>query len=262
MLDHISPSQISTFFKCGEQWRRRYIDKEIIPPGFAAARGSSLHKAAEVNHRQKIGSRVDLSSSDIKCLAAESFDQRVKGGVYLPKEDIGSRARLEGEAKDETVSCADVYARELAPKIQPMLVEWRSAKKILIPKTAIEIVTILDVFTEEGWLLDIKSATKSKTQTDADDDLGLTARAIVLELEGQPITKISLETMVALKGGGKAQSLETRRDDREKNRFLKLAAAMIKAINAGNFLPANGGWACDPKWCGYSVTCPYSKFGG
>jgi hypothetical protein len=53
------------FQRCGEQYRRRYLENEIIPPGISARIGSGVHKAAEINFRAKIQTgedRVDLFS--------------------------------------------------------------------------------------------------------------------------------------------------------------------------------------------------------
>ena len=36
MIAHLSVSQLGMFQRCGEQWRRRYLDEEVIPPGIAA----------------------------------------------------------------------------------------------------------------------------------------------------------------------------------------------------------------------------------
>ena len=40
---YLSPSQMGMYCRCGEQYRRRYIEKEIIPPGFALIKGGSVH---------------------------------------------------------------------------------------------------------------------------------------------------------------------------------------------------------------------------
>ena len=51
---YISPSQLNTFENCGEAYKRRYLDKEIIPPVVAALRGTGVHRGAEMNFVQKI----------------------------------------------------------------------------------------------------------------------------------------------------------------------------------------------------------------
>ncbi len=60
MIDHLSASQLSRFTRCAEMWRRQYIEGDIVPVGAAAHIGQAVHKAAEINFRQKIQSHTDL----------------------------------------------------------------------------------------------------------------------------------------------------------------------------------------------------------
>ena len=52
MIDSIHQSTANTALRCGEQFRRLYIEDERIPPGIAAGRGTGVHKANEVNLKQ------------------------------------------------------------------------------------------------------------------------------------------------------------------------------------------------------------------
>lgn len=45
MFKYLSVSQLDTFTRCGEQFRRRFMEGECIPPGIAARIGSGVHKA-------------------------------------------------------------------------------------------------------------------------------------------------------------------------------------------------------------------------
>ncbi len=54
--DHFSVSQLSMFQRCGEQYRRRYMEGDIFPPGLALVTGRATHKSAEVNLKQKVAS--------------------------------------------------------------------------------------------------------------------------------------------------------------------------------------------------------------
>ena len=56
----ISPSQIDMFSRCGEQYRRRYIEKDRLPPGVAMIRGRGVHEGVAENMRQKRHTYCDL----------------------------------------------------------------------------------------------------------------------------------------------------------------------------------------------------------
>ena len=61
---------------CPERYRRRYVNQEIVPPGISLIRGTSVHKGAEHNHRQKIKSHIDLKKKEILEIVDAEFDNR------------------------------------------------------------------------------------------------------------------------------------------------------------------------------------------
>src|SRR5580700_2286114 len=77
----LSPTQLEMFSRCGEQYRRRYIEHEIIPPGIAMAKGKGFHAGAEHNMRQKLETGVDLSVAEIVDVAVTSFEAETSGGI-------------------------------------------------------------------------------------------------------------------------------------------------------------------------------------
>ncbi len=113
---HLSATQLEMYWRCPEQYRRRYIEHEVVPPGISALTGRAIHRGAETNFRQKIESHADLPAKDIVEAAVAGFDVDVLGG-YMLSADEASRgvAIVLGEAKDQTAQLADVHAREQAP---------------------------------------------------------------------------------------------------------------------------------------------------
>ena len=88
MIDHLSASQLSRFTRCAEMWRRQYIEGDIVPVGAAAHIGQAVHKAAEINFRQKIQSRTDLPADVLQDAAVQEFIRSVRDeGIYFtPKQ--------------------------------------------------------------------------------------------------------------------------------------------------------------------------------
>jgi len=256
MIDHLSPSQISMFSRCGEQYRRRYIEREIIPPGIALIVGGSVHKAAEHNNRQKVESKVDLRVDELRDVAATEFSTRLQIDGWRKESDDDDI----GKGKDRAILLTDIYAERIAPTIQPVLVE--QAADIPLPDSPVVVKTILDVADANGIVRDLKTASRKKPQADADTNTALSWYSISHRiLTGDWPKGMALDVAI-LTEGGKAdyQHLPTTRSEVEINSALAKAWNMIEAIKRGVFIPrtrADGNFLCSRRFCGYAPTCRY-----
>lgn len=263
---HISPSQLNTFENCGEQYRRRYIEKEIIPPGVAALRGSGVHKGAEMNFAQKIASKVDLPKKDIVDRAVAEFEGRMKtDGLFLdPETAARGKDIVVGEEKDVTARLAGVFADHVAPVYQPTAVEQRI--RIELPDSPRDILGILDLTANivsdpargEG-IVDYKTGKKTKPQTEFDTSPQVSLYDLAYRASrGKAPDFIQIEQLVALKSGDKRVTNPTTRTAADFRPTIARVNSMIGALEKGAFLPANpGAWNCSPRWCGYWATCPF-----
>lgn len=262
---YISPSQLSTFENCGEAYRRRYIEKEIIPPGVAALRGSGVHKGAEMNFSQKITTRVDLPKDQIVDRAVAEFEGRMKvDGLFLdPVAAARGKDIVVGEEKDVTVKLAGLFSDEVAPVYQPTAVE----KKITIelPESPRDILGILDFTGEiilnpgpEG-IVDYKTGVKTKSQNEFDVSAQITLYDLAYRAaRGKAPDFLRVEQLIALKKGPKRVTNETTRSTPDFKAAVARVNSMVGALEKGAFLPANpGAWNCSPKWCGYFASCKY-----
>ena len=122
---HISPSQLSTYTRCGEQYRRRYVEKEIIPPGIALMKGSSVHKGAEENFKHKMEKGEDMNKDDVAMICVETFDNIQKNeGILLNDDELAiGKKKVVGEAKDVIVDMANLFSERVAPRYIPKSVE-------------------------------------------------------------------------------------------------------------------------------------------
>jgi hypothetical protein len=255
---YVSYSQLALFERCGEAFRRRYIEREKIPPGVAAIRGRAVHGAAELNHRQKIASGVDLPLGDLVDAAATAFDaSRAEGGVLLtPEEASIGEANVLGRAKDRAVKLTGLYAHSVAPTIQPALVEERV--RIMLPDAPVDLLGILDVATVDRRVKDLKTAARSKTQAEADQSLQLSLYGLAYRAHtGQDAAGLDMEVLVDT-SPPKHQRLST---TRRRSDYLVLVArlnAFLRARDAGIFPPAElSSWGCNERWCGYWRSCVY-----
>lgn len=255
---HISPSQLDMYLRCGEQWRRRYVCREVIPPGIALVKGGAVHQAAEVNFGQKVESRSDLPAKVLCEAAVEHVEATVrKDGLFLTPEEesIGAQA-IVGRAKDSAVALTNLYARDIAPRVQPIMVE--EFVRIPIPRCSHDLLGRLDVVDDQDQVVDLKTSSRRKTQEDVDrsDQLTFYDAAVEYRLE-RKCRGVRLEVMVETKVPT-VQTLRSERTRRDRDVLLGKINSMIAGIQASVFLPAAAGsWCCSPRFCGYWHSCPY-----
>jgi len=253
----IHQSMLGMFLRCSAQFERRYINGEIIPPGISARRGSGVHKAAQINHEQKLVSHKDLAVDILQDAARDEYVRLVKDeGVFIPKDQVSEKDKLLADGLDASTRLAKLYRESLAPQIQPALVEQYLT---IDAGLSLPLAGTIDVLTDTNWMPDLKTADKSKAAGEADNSLQLSFYAgLVANHTGKWPERISLEILVNNKEP-KLQSLETKRGPEHWANLLLRVQIMIAQINTGLFPPCDpGAWICSPKWCGYFDSCKYS----
>lgn len=254
---HVSNSQLSMYWRCPEQYRRRYMEKEILPPGIALLTGGAIHSGAEVNFRQKIESHQDLAEADIVGASVAAFETATTGGYALSDEELlrGATVVL-GEAKDQTAKLAEVHAQQQAPDYQPVAVE--QSTRILLPNASRDLLAITDLRDDQRRVVDIKTAGRKKPQSEVDGSIQLTIYAAAYQIDcGEPPSEVRLDTLIKTKKPGR-QVLSSIRDRTDFQVLINRINATLAAIEAGNFPPCSpDAWQCSSRWCGYARTCPY-----
>jgi hypothetical protein len=256
---HFSATQSSMYARCGEQYRRRYVEGEIIPPAIAMLVGTGVHSAAQKNHEQKIVTHADLPTSDLQDIAATAYSMRAQEeGVFIEAENKLRAAEAVGEGKDHAVSITTLYAERCAPTIQPVLVEERSS--FALPGLC-DVQFVIDVVDDSERIRDLKTAGARKNQADADKSAQLTCYSLGYEaLRGHAPSELRLDVLVRTSAGKLAyqNDLVSRRTHDDYQALINRMAAQVRAISAGVFPPADPeNWACSPRFCGYWHTCPY-----
>lgn len=258
---HYSASQIDMYCRCPESYRRRYEEKEIIPPGIGALRGKGMHGGAAVNMRQKIESRRDLPAREIIDAGIAAYEAEAKGGVMLTAEEAATGVdSLLASTKDDLVAILDVHAKQQAPAYQPIFVEH--LVRLELPAAPRDLLGVIDIGTAEG-VVDFKTAKRSKSQSDADGSIQLTIYAALYAAEtGRQADFVSLDSIIQTKKETKRQVLLSDRDEADFRALANRINAVQKGIDAGSFPPAApGSWNCSEKWCGYYRTCPFVNAG-
>jgi len=239
--------------RCGEQYRWRYVEGIIAPPGIALVVGPSVHEGAEHNYKQKVETRQDLPLEEVVEAAADSYERRVAD----EEVDFGDLDR--GTAKDQTVELASCHHQHIAPTTQPAKVEeWMEAD---IGGDGWILNGRLDLVTEDCVIADLKTSGKKHTQEDIDKSVQLTAYAALYRDHFAEEEKgIRHDVVVKSKRwGATPQQLTTTRTTAQLGALVDLGDRIADSVRSGLFIPRTDWWGCNPKWCGYWDRC---AFGG
>ncbi len=244
--------------RCGEQFRRRYVEGEIIPPGVALIVGIATHRsAAKTLTRKMIGGTTTAEQAADE--ARDALNAEWDKGVRLDDEERAKpEAAVRGAAVAKAVVLSALHARVLAPSIEPMYVE--RAWSVALPGYPVDLVGTLDV-QERRSVRDLKTAGKSPPKNAAALSDQLTAYALAVRVvDGTAPQHVVLDHLVDLASGPKVVTLTSGRTPADFKVFLARVEQACRVIEKGVFTPARQtDWACSRKFCGYADTCPYFR---
>jgi hypothetical protein len=254
VIDSIHQSSLNMALRCGEQLRRRYIEDEIIPPGVAAGRGTGVHKANEVNLKQKIVSQKDLPLSDMQDAARDGFVNAFRNGVYLTGEDVSKKETIINDALNDCIRCTGIYANEVAPHIEPVEVEVPFEVDIglsLVMKGRID-------YSDNNEVNDLKTSKKSWSDGQIEKEIQPIFYSMAHEKQKGTRPVFNYHILVPLKTKDKYMHQSITPTDAMYAGLVMKMRMFCKMIESGTFLPANpSSWWCCEKWCGYYKTCIY-----
>lgn len=254
MIDSIHQSTLSMALRCGEQFRRRYMLGEIIPPSIAASRGTALHRANEVNLRQKVKSKKDLPVSDLQDATRDAYIKNLRNGVFLPKELQSEKRALLNDGLNQSLRLTGLYREAVAPDIIPIEVERSFRIDIGLD---LPIAGRIDL-EQDSLVDDLKTTTKSWGPNRIFQEIQPVFYSLAHEYTFGQVPEFRYHILVALKKSEKHQ-LQTRTcTKKDYNAMMSRIRMFLKMLKSGVFLPAEvGSWVCSEKWCGYYTTCEY-----
>ncbi len=253
---HVSFSQLSMILKCGEQYRRRYLLGEKIPPSGAQSRGWCGHKANEYNFRQKIESALDLPSEEVIQIFIDEWEKE-KFNISFSADELQdkSASTVLGEFKDSGVALVKLYHKEQSPLVFPKSVEAEFT--VEFQGDFPPLVGRIDRINVDEIIEEDKFVGKTPPEDDALTDVQLTCYNLAYQhLTGKQPAGLRKRFAVDLKIPKTVVRESPPRGQDDIARFLLRLQKAMEAIKAGMFLPAAGGvWWCSKKWCGYYSSC-------
>jgi hypothetical protein len=241
---------------CGEQYRRRYIEGEIIAPSVALHVGSAVDRAVTDDLESKIKTGALLPDEQIKDIARDALQAKWEtDGVSLDDDEIPGEAK--GEAIDVAVNLAALHHRDLAPTINATAVQ--RAWTVEIDGFPVDLAGTIDIQEGSERIRDTKTSKKSPSVDEADKSLQLTTYALAAHVLDRQIPKeLTLDYLVKLKTP-KLQVVSTTREVADFDPFLERLAIAAKSLESGVFVPARtDDWRCTARFCGYFRSCKYA----
>jgi hypothetical protein len=192
----------------------------------------------------------------IQDAAADAYVKALQDGVFFSPEEAPGAKNAMSEGKDTAVALAGLFRRELAPQIQPALVEEKVT--VDLPGVDIPIITILDCYTQDKALRDLKTSGKKWAEDKAHGSHQPTAyREAIKAATGEYLAALRFDVLVSTKTPS-LQTLSTTRTAEDLKILTSQFNIMIASLRAGIFPPAQPDhWVCSMKWCGYFFTCPH-----
>ncbi|MCL4735361.1 MAG: PD-(D/E)XK nuclease family protein [Candidatus Omnitrophica bacterium] len=256
-VQHLSPSSLNMFARCGRQFMYRYLEGLIIPPGISAVRGTGAHQGVEVNLRSIMenGAPAPLEQVDEACL--ERINTEWERGVrLLPDEQDQPESKLRGDAVDEAIRLSRTHYSNIAPELKPVHVErWF---EINVPDLPCTIKGRIDL-QEQSGIRELKTGRAYPSEDAAERSPQLTWYAIAAQaLDGQMPDYVALDHLVLTKTGVTVRQQSASRSGGDFHREINRAQLVAHTIASDIYPPAqHDHWCCTPKWCGYWNRCPF-----
>jgi hypothetical protein len=247
--------------RCGEQYRRRYILKEIKPPGFAAHIGISTHKVREKELKYKVNNNGNLLTlEEVKDSARDALIHGLEknGLIMLPEEWAKGKKKCKAEAIDISVKLSEKHHEVFSPIINPVSCKHvEKFFKLEIKGFDYDLIGYIDVEESDG-IRDLKTSGKKISQADIDTDTQMSMYSLDYFSRKKKFPEITIDTLLKYKKGIEKDIKTTTRNLQHFQDLLERIKTFSIMLEKGVFMPTNtGNWWCSANWCGYWNTCKY-----
>jgi PD-(D/E)XK nuclease superfamily protein len=248
----LSASSVATFLRCEQQWYYAYVEKLRRPPSIRQAIGLAAHSSIEHNMTQKIQSRTDEPLDVALDIFSDEYDSLTQD-TEEPEEDPV-------KGKDSGLRTLTVHHKQVAPLIQPIMVE----QAVMFDIENVPYSGYIDLVDDRLRIRDSKFVGRKPSGVGTQYITNMTGYAIgYRQLTGKTESEVVLDFHVRTKkpyhlpvaSGGPIEDSAIRS-------FARIVRMVASRIKAGVFLPTGlSHQACG--WCGYREICPYYRnYGG
>ena len=257
----VSHTRLDMLSKCGEMFRRRYIEGHKRPPGVAMHVGRAVDTAVNSDLESKMDGAGLLEVSEVQSLAADTLDREWTNDppeLHADEAEAGESA-TRGAAVDKSVRLAGLHHCNLAPEIEPTAIQRGFEVPLDGAGYPVRLIGFLDIQEGSERIRDTKTSKKSPARNQADLSTQLSIYALAAKaLDGVMPDEVVLDYLVDLKTP-KAFSLTSARTDESIEPVLRRIERFIDTHDKGAFIPARpDDWWCSKRWCGYWTDCPFA----
>lgn len=238
IIDYISPSQVGQFHFCPVSYKYCYVDgKKEQDSNIYLVYGTALHEALAFNYKQKINSKIDLPATEVFDYFKKVFQRE-----YAKLNIMATANKSAIEFKTMLHIAEDVletYMRQIAPTIKPLEVELDF--EIQLINYPIKIKGIIDLVTEDGLIIDHKTAGKSTkrnwTQKTVDESFQLTWYAAgYRKIFKKKESGVQIDVIPREMNPGFLR-FKSHRTDTQLHQALTIASTIEKIVDLGVFMP-------------------------
>ncbi len=254
---YVSVSQVKTYLLCPRRYELKYVrgaEPEFVP--IALAFGAAFHEALAAYYQELKTTGEPLRRDLVLDVFRSAWDRASDGPVPLQADDEDDLAGI----VDRGVSMLHAF-HEHAAKADPFAVEAVEHGFTITlhdPDSGEpleeQLVGTMDLVVREGEcrvVVEHKTAARRYSEDQLKFDVQPTAYKIAARESG--LGEVSLRFQVVTKTKVPVvQIADLRRDARDEGDFARIAAGVLKAIDAGVSYPVRG-WAC--RSCPFSSSC-------
>ncbi len=249
-VDHLSATSLSTFLRCPERWRRRYVDREYEAPSGSMVLGSAVHAAEAWADSMQIESGE--RPGDVRDVFSDEWDERSE------REEIEWGQDKPGDVKDTGVKAIEAYDRDVAPHLEPVGAEREF--KLELADVDWGFLGYIDMEEADGAVVDRKVRGTRMSKAVADTEIAVAPYLLARRAEGNPAPVFKFHTLVKTKTPY-AEIVPTVRTDRQLDMFVDrlyaVAAEMAWRLETDNWsMAVPGAWWCSHRMCGFWDSCP------
>lgn len=247
-LDHVSVSQLRTFYMCGIRW---YFDnanpERVYAPGWSARlRGTSIDRAATEHFQKKANDGTGITLNQFVDLAVATHQEG---------EDTHMFEMSEVSSRDRTALLAKEYRQTFGEMFHPWAEQAVQEKiKYESPDLLLPVHGVIDITLVTNMVVDTKVRAKKNVpkQAAVDRDLQLTTYSMMKGTQDVGLAIVTDEKHP------EAIFIPARRTADQVGNIKQRYNEMIRSIQAGILHPApEGSWYCCQKWCAYWSMCSY-----
>jgi RecB family exonuclease len=264
---YLSPSALSTFYRCPRQYEFRYIHGLIVPPNAAMVMGGAAHRTIEQYFRDAMRSGGGrLTGKQAAELSVEVLAD------YLKEEGADAAGPLDLDSMRYGLrTLTETYVDHVAADIEPLAVEEDVRFTMA---SGVPVFGRLDLRhrlrpdgAEEG-ICDYKITAKKWSPAQVSNSLQFLLYSYATGIRDVQVHNLVKSAKAAKLLGGEedadgvkdvASNLRVLHhvfDGSDADHLERLVSGAAELITKGLFPPCDpGSWACGSDWCGYWSSC-------